>query len=367
VPPQRASGDGDDPRPRRQDRDAQGGELSQRLAAREQARCRRAASFAGTKHRQRYLGLRPAPHAKREIPVRRGAHQQLDRRLPRRRRRRQPRLPRQHSHREAAARLCHRLHGTHHGRLRREIGNHHLVFDRPIERQPGAGRQGPDRQGLELGGDRQLRLITATDPIFRCSAQPAGKWRLSLFSLLAALTLLPGIAGAAYPERPITMTVAYPPGGGTDLVARALAPYLEKYLGGGAKIVIVNRAGAGGEVGFTAIANAAPDGYTIGFVNTPPLMTIPIERTAQFGGPQRFELLGNIIDDPCNFAVHSDLPIRDLKELAAYARANPEFQAQATKFFAPLRFLTPAQFEGEIRDAEAGFRQMWKELPWAEK
>jgi tripartite-type tricarboxylate transporter receptor subunit TctC len=313
--------------------------------------------------------------------------------------------------------------------------------------------------------------------------------------LLAAL-LAPLLACAAYPEKPISLVVAYPPGGGTDLVARAIQPYLEKYIGGGAKIVIVNRAGAGGEVGMAALANAAPDGYTVGFVNTPPLMTIPIERTAQFGGPQRFELLGNIIDDPCNFAVHTDLPIRDLKELAAYARANPgkvtvgttgigsddhlvmlmfqraagvkmthvpfkgssdvraaimsgqitiaamnvgealqsikggapmrnigqfaparsnlapelptareqgfdivlsalrgmaapkglpadirerlvkavasaaadpEFQAQATKVFAPLRFLTPSEFERENRDAEAVFRAMWKELPWAEK
>src|SRR4029077_11741516 len=125
-----------------------------------------------------------------------------------------------------------------------------------------------------------------------------------------------------YPERPISLVVAYPPGGGTDLVARAIAPFLEKYLGGGAKMVVVNRAGAGGEVGMAALANAAPDGYTIGFVNTPPLITIPIERSAQFGGPQRFELLGNIIDDPCNFAVHSELPIRDLKELAGDARDN---------------------------------------------
>src|SRR3954468_21151090 len=130
-------------------------------------------------------------------------------------------------------------------------------------------------------------------------------------------------ARAAYPERPITLIVAYSPGGGTDLVARALAPYLEKYLGGGAKLVIVNRPGAGGEIGFAAIANAPADGYTIGFVNTPPLMTIPIERTAQFGGPQRFELLGNLIDDPCNFAVHTDSEIRNLKDLADYARANP--------------------------------------------
>jgi tripartite-type tricarboxylate transporter receptor subunit TctC len=318
-----------------------------------------------------------------------------------------------------------------------------------------------------------------------------GRWFAVILMCLLGTT-----ASAAWPEKPITMIVAYSPGGGTDLIARAVQPYLEKYLGGNAKVVLVHRPGAGGEIGFAAIANAAPDGYTIGFVNTPPLMTIPIERSAQFGGPQRFELLGNIIDDPCNFAVHADLPIRDLKELAAYARANPgkvtvgstgigsddhlvmlmferaagvkmthipykgsadvraaihtgqltvaamnigealqsirggapmrnigqfaparsnlapdlptareqgfdivlsslrgmaapkgmpadirerlvkavasaaadpEFQAQATKFYAPLRFLTPAQFEAENREADAVFRQLWKELPWAEK
>src|SRR5438445_3407762 len=135
---------------------------------------------------------------------------------------------------------------------------------------------------------------------------------------LAVLVAVPGVCAAAYPERPITMIIAYPPGGGTDLVGRALAPYLEKYLGGGAKIVVVNRAGAGGEVGFAALANSPTDGYTIGFVNTPPLLTIPIERAAQFTW-QRFEYLGNIIDDPCNFSVHTDTNIRNLAELAAYA------------------------------------------------
>ena len=315
-------------------------------------------------------------------------------------------------------------------------------------------------------------------------------------NFLVSLLLLPAAAFAAYPEKPITMIVAYSPGGGTDLIARAVQPFLEKYLGGGARIILVHRPGAGGEIGFAAIANAAPDGYTIGFVNTPPLMTIPIERTAQFGGPQRFDLLGNLIDDPCNFAVHADSDNRNLKDLAAYAKANPgkvtvgssgigsddhllmlmferaagvkmthvpfkgsadvraalqskqivvgainigealqgvkggapmrniaqfspartnlapdlptgreqgfdielsslrgmaapkglppeirerlvkavestyrdaEFQAQATKFFAPLRFLTPAQFEQVIREAEAGFRQLYKEMPWGDK
>ena len=144
--------------------------------------------------------------------------------------------------------------------------------------------------------------------------------RRPLISVL--LALLAQAAAAAYPERPITMIVAYPPGGGTDLIARALAPYVEKNLGGGAKIVVVNRAGAGGEVGFAALAAAPADGYTIGFVNTPPLLTIPIERAAQFTW-QRFDYIGNIIDDPCNFSVHSDTNIRNLSELAAYAKAHP--------------------------------------------
>jgi len=139
---------------------------------------------------------------------------------------------------------------------------------------------------------------------------------------VAFLLMLAAQAGhTAYPERPITLIVAYPPGGGTDLIARALAPYVEKNLGG-AKIVIVNRAGAGGEVGFAALAAAPADGYTIGFVNTPPLLTIPIERPAQFTW-QRFDYIGNIIDDPCNFSVHSDTNVKNLAELAAYAKANP--------------------------------------------
>ncbi len=94
---------------------------------------------------------------------------------------------------------------------------------------------------------------------------------MRLSSLLLFAVLISGSAAAAYPEKPITMIIAYPPGGGTDVVGRAIAPYLEKVLGGGAKILVVNRSGAGGEVGMGALANAPADGYTIGFINTPPL------------------------------------------------------------------------------------------------
>jgi tripartite-type tricarboxylate transporter receptor subunit TctC len=306
---------------------------------------------------------------------------------------------------------------------------------------------------------------------------------------------MPSAGSAAYPEKPIAMIVAYPPGGGTDIVARAIAPYIEKYLGGDAKIVVQNRSGAGGEIGFAALAASPPDGYTIGFVNTPNLLTTPIERKAPFTW-QSFDLLGNIVDDPGNFSVHSDSPIKTLADLAKAARArpgeltygttgvgsddhlamllfekqagvklnhipmkgasdvrtgligkqidvasmnigeamqaqsggaamrnlgqmspartnlapdlqtfkqqgyniemsslrgmaaprglppdirerlvkaveraaaDPAFQAQAVKYYAPLRFLNPAQFAEVLREAETGFRQMYKDMPWSDR
>src|SRR6185436_17840301 len=144
----------------------------------------------------------------------------------------------------------------------------------------------------------------------------------SLRSLIALLLLAPAMALAAYPERPINMIVSYSPGGGTDLVARAIAPYIEKYLGNNAKVVIQNRPGAGGAIGFASLASSPPDGYTIGFINTPNVMTIPIEREAGYT-IEKFDTLGNIVDDPGNFSVHNDSPVKSLKDLAAAAKANP--------------------------------------------
>ena len=143
-------------------------------------------------------------------------------------------------------------------------------------------------------------------------------------SLLAAASvlLLAGPAVADYPEQPITMIVAYPPGGSTDQTARLLATFLRDELGGNANIVVDNRAGAGGETGFRALAAADPDGYTIGFINTPNVLTIPIERKTRFDW-HSYDLLGNVIDDPGNFSVLADSEIKSLADLAAYAKAHP--------------------------------------------
>lgn len=141
--------------------------------------------------------------------------------------------------------------------------------------------------------------------------------------LLAAPALLAATRVSAQswtPERPVTMIVAFAPGGGTDIAARTLARFMERSLG--QSIVVDNRAGAGGEIGWAQLARARPDGLTIGFVNTPNLVTIPIERQARFK-LEDFAPIANVVDDPGGFWVRPDSPWRDLAALAAAAKAAP--------------------------------------------
>jgi len=137
---------------------------------------------------------------------------------------------------------------------------------------------------------------------------------LGIFSATAAL--------AEYPERPITMIVAYSAGGGTDVAARTLVPYLEKYLGNDASIVVSNKPGAGGEVGFTTLAHAKADGYTIGFINAPNILTIPIQRKARYT-MEDIQPVANVVYDPGAFGILPSAGIENLDQLIAYAKENP--------------------------------------------
>jgi tripartite-type tricarboxylate transporter receptor subunit TctC len=87
--------------------------------------------------------------------------------------------------------------------------------------------------------------------------------RLLALGLLLSGLPLPAAAEVLYPDRPIKWIVSFPPGGSTDVVARAMLPSLERRLG--QPVVIENRGGAGGNLGVDAVAKAEPDGYTIGF------------------------------------------------------------------------------------------------------
>lgn len=129
-------------------------------------------------------------------------------------------------------------------------------------------------------------------------------------------------ASAAYPESPIKLIVAYGQGGSTDVSARMLAPYIAKYLGGGAVVEVENKTGGGGEVGFALTADSPKDGYTIGFINAPPIVAIPIERDARYK-LSGLAPLAKIVDDQSVVVVHKESGITSVKDLVAAAQASP--------------------------------------------
>jgi tripartite-type tricarboxylate transporter receptor subunit TctC len=154
--------------------------------------------------------------------------------------------------------------------------------------------------------------------------------RRTLVAGLAATTIPlahPRAQTGNYPDRPVQMIVAYPPGGGTDIAARTLAQFLERELR--QPVVVLNRAGAGGEIGFGELSRAKPDGYTIGFINTPNIVTMPIERRTAYKLDD-IAPIANVVDDPGGFFVLKDSPHNTLADLVAFAKANPEKVTYAT-------------------------------------
>jgi len=144
--------------------------------------------------------------------------------------------------------------------------------------------------------------------------------RRGLFAALGAMVAAPRLARAAWPERPLQLIVPFAAGGGTDISARTMAQFLERELG--QPVVVQNRPGAGGEIGLSAIADARPDGYTIGIINTPGIVTIPIERTPRWSLAS-FTFIAGVVEDPTTFAVHPESPIRGITDLVAAAKAKP--------------------------------------------
>lgn len=138
-------------------------------------------------------------------------------------------------------------------------------------------------------------------------------------SAIAALAA-PRLAHAAWPERPLQLIVPFAAGGGTDISARTMAQFLERELG--QPVVVQNRPGAGGEIGLSALADARPDGYTISIINTPGIVTIPIERSPRWSLAS-FTFIAGVVEDPTTFAVHPESPIRSIADLVAAARAKP--------------------------------------------
>ncbi len=143
---------------------------------------------------------------------------------------------------------------------------------------------------------------------------------------LLAASAATAVAGPAlaqnYPRRAVQLIVAFPAGGSTDVGARILAAAAEKDFG--QPITVVNKAGAGGQIGFTEAARARPDGYTLCFLNLPGMNTITLdpERKAVFTVDSFVPIINQVLD-PGLVWVKGDSPYKTLADLIDAAKKNP--------------------------------------------
>lgn len=143
--------------------------------------------------------------------------------------------------------------------------------------------------------------------------------------ILALTILLPCAAvhsadAADYPKGPINFIVAYGAGGGSDVGARILAAVAEKHLG--VPVVVQNKPGAGGGIGWTALTASKPDGYTIALINIPSMILLPLQGKAPYKLDDILPVM-QLVDDPALLMVKKGGKFKNFDDFLAYAKANP--------------------------------------------
>jgi tripartite-type tricarboxylate transporter receptor subunit TctC len=149
--------------------------------------------------------------------------------------------------------------------------------------------------------------------------------RLFVTALLTSLPIsawrMRALAQDAYPTQRVRIIMPYPPGSGTDILARLLAKELEREWG--QSVYVDNIGGAGGNIAGEAAAHAAPDGYTLLFVPAPPLVINQFVYGHLGYDPAKLTPISMVASVPYALVVRRDFPAASLQELIAYARANP--------------------------------------------
>jgi len=142
--------------------------------------------------------------------------------------------------------------------------------------------------------------------------------------LLSMVGLAIGSAAAlaqGFPEKPVRLVVPFPPGGGSDILARAIAPKTAEALG--QPLVIDNRPGAGGNIGAEAVAKAAPDGYILLFGANTIAINAFLYPNLPFDSAKAFAPVGLVASAPMLLVVHPAIAANNVRELVAEAKANP--------------------------------------------
>ena len=163
-------------------------------------------------------------------------------------------------------------------------------------------------------------------------------------AMSAAIALAPPAAAQTYPAKPVRIIVPFPPGGGTDLFARAIAQKLGATLG--QQFVVDNRSGAGGMIGSDLVAKAAPDGYTLLVTSSSTHSINPhLTRKPIYEPIRDFAPVSLIASAPNLLVVHPSLPVRSVKELVAFAKSRPGQLNYASNGTGTLSHLTGELFK----------------------
>lgn len=149
-----------------------------------------------------------------------------------------------------------------------------------------------------------------------------GFFKISSLAVAAALSAT-APAWAAWPDdKPIEVVVGFAPGGGTDLLARKLLPFVQKRLGPKAQFVVVNKPGAAGEIANAYVAKSKPDGYTLAVVNVPGFLYVPMTKKSQYAVDD-FRLVSRLVDDPTVMVTRADSRFDSLATVLARLKQEP--------------------------------------------
>ena len=144
-----------------------------------------------------------------------------------------------------------------------------------------------------------------------------------LMTLVLGLAAVSGVQAQAWPAKPVTLVVPFPPGGSTDSIARAIGPSLTKTFN--QTFVVDNRAGATGTIGAAAVKRAAPDGYTFLVTSLGPLVIAPhLIKGIQYDALKDFDLITVAVQAPNVLVVPASSPHKSVADVIAHEKANPE-------------------------------------------
>ncbi|HSR09856.1 MAG TPA: tripartite tricarboxylate transporter substrate binding protein [Thermodesulfobacteriota bacterium] len=157
--------------------------------------------------------------------------------------------------------------------------------------------------------------------------------------IAAGLVPLTSVANAqGYPTKPIEVIVGYPPGGGTDMIARAVSDVAPKYVG--QPLVVVNKAGATGTIAAQSVAAAKPDGYMLLVAGGSETISVPHFKKLPYDTLNDFVPVIRLMIERVGFYVKSDSPWKTMQEFMADAKQNPEKYTYATSGIGGLHHAT---------------------------